>query len=326
LDSVLRKLPKQTDPNVLVGFDTADDAGVYQLAPDLALVQTVDFFTPIVDDPYTFGQVAATNALSDVYAMGGRPISALSIVGFPNTGRDTDVLERILQGGLSKMQEAGCTVIGGHSIGDDEIKFGYAVTGLVNPERVWKNATARPGDRLVITKRLGTGIISTAIKKGRASAESVAAATDSMTTLNREASEIAQRFEIHAATDITGFGLLGHAREMAAGSNVSLLIDASRVAFLPEALDYAHEGFLPGGLHRNVEFIGSCVEFDAGVSEDVRKLLFDPQTAGGLLFSAAPESAPKIVTALREAGVHCDEIGEVIPTAHPLMRVQWADS
>jgi selenide,water dikinase len=326
LDSVLRKLPKQTDPNVLVGFDTADDAGVYQLAPDLALVQTVDFFTPIVDDPYTFGQVAAANALSDVYAMGGRPISALSIVGFPNTGRDTDVLERILQGGLSKMQEAGCTVIGGHSIGDDEIKFGYAVTGLVNPERVWKNATARPRDRLVLTKRLGTGIISTAIKKGRASAAAVAAATDSMTTLNREASEIAQRFEIHAATDITGFGLLGHAREMAAGSNVSLLIDASRVAFLPEALDYAHEGFLPGGLHRNVEFIASCVEFDAGVSEDVRKLLFDPQTAGGLLFSAAPESAPKIVTALREAGVHCHEIGEVIPTAHPLMRVRWADS
>jgi selenide, water dikinase len=326
LDSVLRKLPKQTDPNVLVGFDTADDAGVYQLAPDLALVQTVDFFTPIVDDPYTFGQVAATNALSDVYAMGGRPISALSIVGFPNTGRDTDVLERILQGGLSKMQEAGCTVIGGHSIGDDEIKFGYAVTGLVNPERVWKNATARTGDRLVLTKRLGTGIISTALKKGRASAASVAAATESMTTLNRQASEIAQRFEIHAATDITGFGLLGHAREMAAGSNVGLLIDASRVVFLPEALDYAHEGFLPGGLHRNVEFIGSCVEFSREVPEDVRIALFDPQTAGGLLFSVSPESATELVGALRQAGVYCDEIGEVIHTAHPLMRVRWAGS
>jgi selenide, water dikinase len=322
LDSVLRNLPKQTDPNVLVGFDTADDAGVYQLAPDLALVQTVDFFTPIVDDPYTFGQVAATNALSDVYAMGGRPISALSIVGFPNTGRDTHVLERILQGGFSKMQEAGCAVIGGHSIGDDEIKFGYAVTGLVNPERLWKNATARPGDRLVLTKRLGTGIISTAIKKGRASAASIAAATESMTTLNRQASEIAQRFEIHAATDITGFGLLGHAHEMAAGSKVSLVIDSSRVAFLPEAVDYVRQGFMPGGLQRNREFIGNCAEFAAVIPEDVRSLLFDPQTAGGLLFSVAPEGSAKLVDALLESGVHCDEIGEVISNTHPLMWVR----
>lgn len=318
----MRNLPKQNDPNVLVGFDTADDAGVYQIAPDLALVQTVDFFTPIIDDPYTFGQVAATNALSDVYAMGGRPISALSIVGFPNTGRDTDVLERILQGGLSKMQEAGCAVIGGHSIGDDEIKFGYAVTGLVNPERLWKNATARPGDRLVLTKRLGTGVISTAIKKGRAGAAAIAAATESMTTLNRQASEIAQRFEIHAATDITGFGLLGHVREMAVGSKVSLVIDSSRVAFLPEALDCVHQRFLPGGLHRNVEFIGNCVEFAAEVPEDVRKLLFDPQTAGGLLFSAAPESAAKLAGALRESGVHCDQVGEVISKTQPLLWVR----
>jgi selenide,water dikinase len=322
LDSVLRNLPKQTDPNVLVGFDTADDAGVYQLAPDLALVQTVDFFTPIVDDPYTFGQVAATNALSDVYAMGGRPISALSIVGFPNNGRDTDVLERILQGGLSKMQEASCAVIGGHSIGDDEIKFGYAVTGLVNPQRLWKNAAARVGDRLLLTKRLGTGIISTALKKGSASAESVAAAIATMTALNREASEIAKRFQVHAATDITGFGLLGHAREMAAGSNVSLVIDASRVGFLPEAVDFARQGFLPAGLHRNREFIGGCVEFEDDVTEEVRNLLFDPQTAGGLLFSVAPESSAELVSTLRDSGVHGDEIGEVISKTHPLMRVR----
>ncbi|HXJ92107.1 MAG TPA: selenide, water dikinase SelD [Terriglobia bacterium] len=322
LDSVLRSLPKQTNPNVLVGFDTADDAGVYQLAPDLALVQTVDFFTPIVDDPYTFGQVAATNALSDVYAMGGRPISALSIVGFPNTGRDTDVLERILQGGLSKMQEAGCAVIGGHSIGDEEIKFGYAVTGLVNPQRLWKNATARAGDRLVLTKRLGTGVISTALKKGRASVAAVDAATESMTTLNGQASEIAQRFEIHAATDITGFGLLGHAREMAVGSQVSLVIDSSRVAFLPEAIHYARDGFMPGGLHRNREFIAGCAEFSADVPEDVRNLLFDPQTAGGLLFSVAAEDGTELTRALREADVHCDEIGKVISKTDPLMRVQ----
>lgn len=326
MDSVLRSLPKQTNPNVLVGFETADDAGVYQLAPDLALVQTVDFFTPIVDDPYTFGQVAATNALSDVYAMGGRPISALSIVGFPNGGRDTDVLERILHGGLSKMQEAGCAVIGGHSIGDDEIKFGYAVTGLVNPQRLWKNATARAEDRLVLTKRIGTGIISTALKKGRASAAAIDAATESMITLNRQASEIAQRFEVHAATDITGFGLLGHAHEMAAGSQVSLVIDSSRVAFLPEVIDYARQGFLPGGLHRNREFVAGCAEFSADVPEDVRNLLFDPQTAGGLLFSVAAEDAAELTRALREADVHCDEIGEVIPKTLPLMRVRWADS
>ena len=323
---MLRNLPKQTDPNVLVGFDTADDGGVYQLAPDLALVQTVDFFTPIVDDPYTFGEVAATNALNDVYAMGGRPISALSIVGFPNTGRDTHVLERILQGGLSKMQEAGCAVIGGHSIGDDEIKFGYAVTGLVNPNRIWKNATARPGDRLVLTKPLGTGIISTALKKGRASAVALAAASESMTNLNRHACEIAQTFEIHAATDITGFGLLGHAHEMAAGSKVSLVIDSSQVKFLPGAADYARQGLLPGGLRRNREFVMGCVEFDGAVSEDVQHLLFDPQTAGGLLFSVAPESAAELVDALREGGVPCDEIGEVISKTHPLIRVRWADS
>src|SRR5579859_3404487 len=246
LDSVLAKLPKQSDPNVLVGFETGDDAGVYLIAPELALVQTVDFFTPIVDDPWTFGQIAATNSLSDVYAMGGRPISALSILGFPNTGRDLDVLEGIVRGGLAKMQEAGCAVIGGHSIGDDEIKFGYAVTGLVNHELVWANATAQAGDRLLLTKRLGTGVISTAIKKGSASADAVAAATESMTTLNRRASEIAQEYRIHAATDVTGFGLLGHAREMAVGSNVSLVVDSSRIAFLPEALEYARQGLVPG--------------------------------------------------------------------------------
>ena len=218
---MLARLPKQFDPNVLVGFDTADDAGVYQLSPELALVQTVDFFTPIVDDPYTFGQIAAANSLSDVYAMGGRPISALSIVGFPNTGRDVEILEKILQGGLAKMQEAGCTVIGGHSIGDEEIKFGYAVTGVINPQRVLKNVGAQPGDRLILTKRLGTGVIGTALKKDSAAKAAVDAAILSMCTLNRAGMESALPFEVHAATDVTGFGLLGHAREMAVGSQVS---------------------------------------------------------------------------------------------------------
>jgi len=322
LDSILRKLPKQTDPNVLIGFDTADDAGVYRLAPDLALVQTVDFFTPIVDDPYTFGQIAATNSLSDVYAMGGRPISALSILGFPNNGRDLDVLEAIVQGGLAKMQEGGCAVIGGHSIGDDEIKFGYAVTGLVSPARVWANASAHPGDRLVLTKQLGTGVISTALKKGAASPAALQAATDSMTTLNRHASEIAQEFAIHAATDITGFGLLGHAREMAVGSRVSLVIDSSRVGLLPEALEYTRQGFLPGGLGRNAEFVGSCVDFDRGVPEELQKLLFDPQTAGGLLFSVDKEDSHRLLAGLKKASILSEEIGEVLPATQPLIRVR----
>ena len=321
MDSVLAHLPKQTDPNVLIGFDTADDAGVYKLTSDLALVQTVDFFTPIVDDPYTFGQVAAANSLSDVYAMGGRPISALSIVGFPNTGRDLDLLERILQGGLAKMQEAGCAVIGGHSIADEEIKFGYAVTGLVNPSRLWSNATARAGDRLILTKQIGTGVISTALKEGRASAASVEASTESMLTLNRRASEIAHEFKVHAATDVTGFGLLGHAREMAAGSKVSLVICASRVGLLPDALDYARAGLIPGGLRRNVEFISGCVEFADSVPDEVQTLLYDPQTSGGLLLAVEADDSPRLLGALKQVAIPAEQIGEVVPKTHPLIRV-----
>ncbi len=246
LDKVLGKLPRQHDPNVLVGFDHADDAGVYKIAPDLALVQTVDFFTPIVDDPYTFGQIAATNALSDVYAMGGRPITALAHVCFPANG-DLEVLEQILAGGLSKMMEASCTVVGGHSIRDEETKFGYSVTGLIDPDRIFTNGGAQPGDRLLFTKSLGTGVISTAIKQGTAKQSWIDAATRSMTTLNKAAAEVIAAFcatmnhvgpglrpgqaerssatpalPIHSLTDVTGFGLIGHAREMALASNVSL--------------------------------------------------------------------------------------------------------
>ena len=322
---MLASLPKQSDPNVLVGFDTSDDAGVYRLpadlAPNLALVQTVDFFTPIVDDPFIFGQVAAANSLSDVYAMGGRPICALSIVGFPNNGNDLDILERILQGGLVKMQEAGCTVIGGHSIGDEEIKFGYAVTGLIDPSRVLANSGARPGDRLVVTKRLGTGIIGTAIKKQRASAEAEATAVESMCALNQIAAEIALRFPVHGATDVTGFGLLGHARELAVASKVSLEINSSEIEFLPEAADYAREGLLPGGLARNREFAGSCVAFEEGVTETVRNLLFDPQTSGGLLLSVGGPRSPSLVENLRARGVPARDAGEVIEKTSPLIRV-----
>src|SRR5207302_2375769 len=226
LDSVLGKLARQYDPNVLVGFDKADDAGVYKISADTALVQTVDFFTPVVDDPYTFGQIAAVNALSDVYAMGGKPLSALAMVCFPEK-EDPDILERILAGGLSKMVEAGCTVVGGHSVRDDEIKFGYAVTGTVHPDRVLTNAGAKPGDALILTKALGTGVISTAIKRGQAKQQWIDAATLSMTTLNRAAAEVIsspenKRFKVHAVTDVTGVGLIGHAREMALGSDVSL--------------------------------------------------------------------------------------------------------
>jgi selenide,water dikinase len=322
LDSVLAKLPKPTDPNVLIGFDTADDAGVYLVAPDLALVQTVDFFTPIVDDPYTFGQIAAANALSDVYAMGGRPISALSIVGFPNTGRDLAILESILQGGHAKMQEAGCAVIGGHSIGDEEIKFGYAVTGLVNPAHVLSNAGALPGDRLILTKRIGTGILSTALKQGCASEAAINAAIESMCALNRTASEVALEFPVHAATDITGFGLLGHAREMALASKVSLAIDHARIEFLPDALNYSRAGHLPGGLKRNREFLEGCVEFAHNIREEVRHLLFDPQTSGGLLLAVEAPAAPRLVTALRERGIATQEVGEVVAKTTPLISVR----
>jgi selenide,water dikinase len=321
LDSVLSKLPRQFDPHVLVGFDTADDAGVYQLTPDLALIQTVDFFTPIVDDPYTFGQIAAANSLSDVYAMGGRPISALSIVGFPQSGRDVSILERILQGGMSKMQEAGCVVIGGHSIADDEIKFGYAVTGVVNPNRVWANAGAKPGDRLVLTKRIGTGIISTAVKSNAASEIASLAAIESMATLNRAGSEAALPFTIHSATDITGFGFLGHARGMSAASHVSMVIDHSAIEFLPEARDLARRNFLPGGLKRNIEFISSCVEFADTVPEDIRNLLYDPQTSGGLLLAVDAKDTAYLLNALRESGVPAQEIGEVVAKTKPLIFV-----
>jgi len=322
---VLSRLPKQSDPNVLIGFESSDDAGVYRLpsgqAPNLALVQTVDFFTPIVDDPYTFGQVAAANSLSDVYAMGGRPITALAISAFPNTGKDLDILEAILKGGLAKMQEAGCTVIGGHSIGDDEIKFGYAVTGLIDPARLLANSGAKPDDRLVLTKSIGTGIIGTAIKKQRASAAAEAAVVESMCALNMTAAEIALGFPVHGATDVTGFGLLGHARELAVASEVSLEIDSREVEFLPEALDYAREGFLPGGLGRNKEFIEPCVIFENGVPEAVRNLLFDPQTSGGLLFSVEASGAAGLVESLREHGIPARDIGKVIEKTSPLIHV-----
>ena len=319
---MLGKLARQHDPNVLVGFDTADDAGVYKISATQALVQTVDFFTPIVDDPFTFGQIAATNSLSDVYAMGGRPLSALAIVCFPDKG-DLDVLQQILAGGLSKMMEAGCVVIGGHSVRDPEIKFGYAVTGMIHPERVWANANAQMLDSLILTKGLGTGVISTAIKQGKARQAWIDAATKSMTTLNARAADVAAsgKFTVHAATDVTGFGLIGHAREMAAGSGVSLRIDSAKVPLLEGAMDCVRGGFIPGGLKNNREFAECLVGYEANVPEEIRTILFDPQTAGGLLLSVARSDADSLVTALNNAGVPAVEIGEVLPQGKPLIRV-----
>jgi selenide,water dikinase len=284
LDTVLAAVPRWADENVLIGFDTADDAGVYRLTPELALVQTVDFFTPIVDDPYTFGAIAAANALSDVYAMGGRPISALSILAYPAKG-DTDDLRQILKGGAEKMREAGCSILGGHSIADDEIKFGYAVTGTVHPSRVKANAGARVGDALVFTKRIGTGVIATALKRGIAKEEHIAASLESMLSLNRRACEEMLRFDVHGCTDISGFGLIGHAREMAAASGVTLEIAADLVRFLPGAEEYARLGAIPGGLKNNREFAGCAVRILRELAPGIEDLLYDPQTSGGLLIS-----------------------------------------
>ena len=321
LDSVLGKLARQHDPNVLVGFDTADDAGVYQLTPDLAIVQTADFFTPIVDDPYVFGQIAATNALSDVYAMGGKPISALALVCFPEDG-DPTILEQMLAGGLSKMVEANCTIIGGHSIRDPEIKLGYSVTGTVHPKRILANSAARAGDRLIMTKAIGTGVISTAIKRRKAEFAWTRGAIHSMITLNRAAADvIADGFEVHGLTDVTGFGLIGHARELARGSGVSLRISASKIPLLEGALECAHRNYVPGGLKSNRSFTEGCVEYAADVPEDLRTLLYDPQTAGGLLISVAATDAGRLVDKLHKADVTAEEIGEVLEKQAPLIKI-----
>ena len=323
LDSVLGKLARQHDPNVLVGFDTADDAGVYQLTPELALVQTVDFFTPIVDDPYVFGQIAATNSLSDVYAMGGKPISALAMVCFPENG-DVKVLEEMLSGGLSKMIEAGCTVIGGHSIRDDEIKLGYAVTGTIHPQRVLANSAARPGDRLLFTKAIGTGVISTAIKRGTADFAWIRAAVRSMTTLNKAAAEVISSgsYEVHSMTDVTGFGLIGHTREMVIGSKVSVRIRASQVPLIAGALECVRAGNVPGGLKANRQFAEGCVEVASEVPQELVTLLYDPQTAGGLLIAVAVGDVERLASDLRNAGVDAVEIGEVLPKRSPLLSIE----
>ncbi|MGH9529040.1 MAG: selenide, water dikinase SelD [Terriglobales bacterium] len=322
LDQVLAKLPKQTDPNVLVGFDHSDDAGVYQINSGTALVQTVDFFTPMVDDPYTFGQIAATNSLSDVYAMGGRPITALAHVCFPADG-DSDVLVQVLAGGLSKMIEAGCSVIGGHSVRDNEMKFGYSVTGLIDPAKVFSNAGARPGDHLIFTKALGTGVICTAIKKHKAQPAWVEAAIQSMTTLNKKAAElIAEKgYAVHAMTDVTGFGFIAHAREIALASEVSLHLFSEAIQVLPGALECIRAGDVPGGLKANRDFAECVVGYEKEMPDDFKAVLFDPQTAGGLLISIAGDNAEEFVLDLNEIGVPARYVGNVTESGRPLIRI-----
>ena len=309
---MLGDLPVSSDDRVLVDYRTADDAGVYRLDAERALVQTVDFFTPIVDDPYVYGEIAAANALSDVYAMGGRPLTALAVAGFPKEFEHA-VLKAIFAGGVSKLQEAGVALLGGHTVQDLEVKFGYAVTGEVRPDRVWSNAGARPGDLLVLTKPIGTGVISTAIKFGRAPEEAVDAAVASMRTLNRAANEALVSLgagAVHACTDITGFGLIGHATEMAAASDVALIVDAARVPLLPGAAALVDRN-TPGGGRTNALHFAAGLSVPAGVEPAIRQLLHDPQTSGGLLAAVAPAHADAAVAALTRAGVSAARIGQV---------------
>ncbi|MDQ1909871.1 selenide, water dikinase SelD [Paenibacillus sp. GD4] len=317
LQQVIRTLPPaEPDPNLLVGLDTSDDAGVYKLTEELALVQTVDFFTPIVDDPYSFGQVAAANALSDIYAMGGKPLTVLNIVAFPIKKLDKSVLADILRGAGDKVREAGATLVGGHSIDDNEPKFGLAVTGLVHPSKAKTNAGAKPGDRLILTKPIGVGILTTSIKKDALSTDEVARVTSVMTTLNKKAAEIMEPYEVHGCTDVTGFGLLGHAAEMAKGSGVGLRIGRAQVPVLPRVRELAEAGFVPGGTKNNFAHLEGTISFEDGIDQIDQYILCDAVTSGGLLIAVAEEKAEALLADLVQAGVEASLVGEAV-AEHP---------
>lgn len=309
---LLGKLPGVTDPNVLVGSSTADDAAVYKISDDLALVLTTDFFTPIVDRPYDFGAVAAANALSDVYAMGGKPLTALNLVGFPDQKLDVAVLADILRGAADKAAEAGICIVGGHTIKSEEPIFGLSVVGTVHPNKVLTNAGARPGDVLVLTKPIGLGIITTAAKNGEDTLGAIGQAVAVMSTLNRAAAEVLTQLEVHALTDVTGFGLLGHLRNLTAASGVNARVWADRVPVVPAAREYVRSGIAPGGTHANWRFLADWVTFDSALSKEDQLLLCDAQTSGGLLASLPAASAERAVAVLREAGIQAAAvIGEV---------------
>ena len=302
-----------TDSNLIVGMERADDAGVYKITDDLAIVQTVDFFTPIVDDPYWFGQIAAANALSDIYAMGGTPKTAMNLVAFPVKDMDISILRQIIQGGVDKMNEAGVVLVGGHSVEDKELKYGLSVTGFIRPDRVLTKKNLQMGDCLILTKPLGTGIINTAIKGGLASKEIIDTVTQLMATLNSDAAEVMQDYPVHACTDITGFGLLGHIVEMVKDSGLGIRIHAESIPILPETLNYAGMGLMPAGAYKNREFYELFVKMAPTVGRLVQDVLYDPQTSGGLLICLDRDNADGLLQSLKEKGVHgAAMIGEVV--------------
>ena len=307
---------------MLVGTETSDDAGVYRLRPDLAVVNTVDFFTPIVDDPYVFGQISATNALSDVYAMGGEPKTCLNIVCFPKGKMDIEVLGEILKGGADKVKESGAVVIGGHSIIDEEIKYGMAVTGVIHPDKIFRNVGVQEGDALILTKPLGTGIITTALKKGKASKESVDEAVQSMTTLNAAASTVMRNYPVHACSDVTGFGILGHALGMASGSGVTLVIESAKLPLLSQAPRLAEKGYITGGCKRNRDYLQDKITIEKSLREGLVEVALDPQTSGGLLIAVAKRHAAKLLDDLHAAGVkHAVEVGYATSLQKPWVRL-----
>ncbi len=313
LTKAICDLPQMSDPNLIRGLAIPDDAGVYKLTDELAIIQTVDFFTPIVDDPYTFGQIAGANAMSDVYAMGGKPLTAMNIVCFPTKTMDISVLKDILSGGVDKILEAGAVLVGGHSINDAELKYGLAVTGTAHPERLVTNAGVKAGDKLILTKPIGTGIISSALKAKVASEETAANVARCMATLNNKASELMQEAGVHACTDVTGFGLLGHIWQLADNSHVGINISSDLIPLLPQAEEFARRGFRPAGLHRNREFYSPSVRIASSVPGHIRDILFDPQTSGGLLICLAAEKAELLLNRLHGAGVEeAAIIGEAV--------------
>ena len=320
LDKALCGLDLPVDPNLLVGLERADDAAVYRVSDDLALVQTVDFFPPMVDDPFSFGQIAAANALSDIYAMGCVPKTAMNIVAFPSKTMDISILRTIIEGGLDKMREAGVVLVGGHTVEDSELKYGLSVTGYIHPGRILTKKNLQVGDRLILTKPLGTGIITTAIKAGLAGQDLTDRVTRAMATLNRVAALTMEDFPVHACTDITGFGFLGHLAEMVVDSGCGVRISSTSVPHYPEALEWAAMGLIPAAAYNNRNFRGAYVDFAASVPQKVQDLLFDPQTSGGLLIAVASEEAEPLVAALKANGIDSAAIvGEVV--AEPVDRI-----
>lgn len=322
---MLGNIPKPKHPDLLVGVNTVDDAGVFRISEDLALVQTVDFFTPIVDDPYTYGAIAVANSLSDVYAMGGEPMTALNIVCYPKTTLEPEILTEILRGGHDKASEAGCLIIGGHTVEDKEMKYGIAVTGRIHPDKILTNANAKPGDALVLTKPLGTGIITTAFKLATISDAQYREVTEAMLSLNRDAARLAVAFQAHACTDVTGFGLLGHAWGMANASEVGMILYSAQIPLFDGVTKLAADGHLTGGGGANIKYLEGKIQLDEKIPTELQHVLYDPQTSGGLLIAVSPDVAEQLVAELRRQGMQQAQIvgratqehaGQIVVTKH----------